>query len=301
MPTLNEARSNVRAFAQKGLDVVNDATLTPAEQKDALDKIDADLKKWQAEVADLEHVDELRKNFVASTGQPVDTFEENGPATSNDTQITKSLGDQFIESAAYKNRQGNRLAGSVELKTTLTEGTVGSPGPGYAIPNAVPNLVPGIVDIKFQELTIADLFPQGTTESPLIRYLVETAVTNAAAAVAEGWPEAGVGPRVRKVDEVLHKIPTFLPISDEMLEDWAQAMSYIDARLGLFVNLALQSSCCSATGPAPTWSACSTGPAWRRRSPRAPRRPPRTTTRWTRSTARSRRSARPRSSNRTRS
>ena len=40
-----------------------------------------------------------------------------------------------------------------------------------------------------------------------------------------------------KVDETLKKIATFLPVSDEMLEDYAQIQSYIDSRLQLFVRL----------------------------------------------------------------
>jgi hypothetical protein len=77
---------------------------------------------------------------------------------------------------------------------------------------------------------------------------VETAVTNAAAAVAEGnlKPESAI--TFSKVDEVLHKIATFLPISDEMLEDWAQTQSYIDARLILFVKLAEEAQLLSGDG-----------------------------------------------------
>ena len=37
--------------------------------------------------------------------------------------------------------------------------------------------------------------------------------------------------------KVLKKIATFLPVSDEMLEDYAQIQSYLDARLALFVRL----------------------------------------------------------------
>ena len=134
--------------------------------------------------------------------------------------------------------KGNFTTGDLEVKTVLTEGTAGVPGPGYMPVAAVPTLLPGIVDLRFRPLVISDLFPGGTTSTPLIRYLVETAVTNAAAATAEGalMPESAL--TFSKVDEVLHKITTFLPISDEMLEDWAQAQSYIDARLILFVKLA---------------------------------------------------------------
>jgi HK97 family phage major capsid protein len=66
---------------------------------------------------------------------------------------------------------------------------------------------------------------------------VETAVTNAAATVAELAlkPESAI--TFSKVDETLKKIATFLPVSDEMLEDFNQIQSYLDARLALFVKL----------------------------------------------------------------
>jgi HK97 family phage major capsid protein len=58
---------------------------------------------------------------------------------------------------------------------------------------------------------------------------------NAAGTVHEGAlaPESALS--FAKVDEVLASIKTFLPISDQMLEDWAQTMSYVDARLILFI------------------------------------------------------------------
>jgi HK97 family phage major capsid protein len=249
MPTLNEARSNVRALAQKGLDVVSDATLTPAEQKEALDKLDADLKQWQKEVADLEHVDEQRKAFLAASGAV------EGPAAdltaAPEAQVTKSLGDQFIESAAYKNRQGNRLAGSVELKTTLTEGTSGTPGGGYAA-TQIPTLLPGVVDIKFRPLVIADLFAQGAVSgNPHVSYLVETTATNAAATVAEAAAKPESALALSLTTENLSKIATTLPVSDEMLEDYDQVRSYINNRLTLFVQITEENQLLTGNGTAP--------------------------------------------------
>src|SRR5947208_14650865 len=50
MPTLTEARDKVRELSKKALDVVESSTMTPAEQKAELDKLDPDLKQWTAEV-----------------------------------------------------------------------------------------------------------------------------------------------------------------------------------------------------------------------------------------------------------
>jgi HK97 family phage major capsid protein len=245
---LTEAKDKVRSLSQKALDVTEDQSLTALEQKAALDKIEPEIKTWTDEVQALLQVEESRKQFLKATGQDVEQA-----AAERDANVGKSIGEQFVQSAGYKGlmergmKGGNWSSGDIEIKTTLTEGTAATPGGGYS-PTAVPNYLPGVVDIRFAELTVADLFPQGATNSPLIRYLVESSLTNAAAAVAEGGlkPESALA--FNKVDEVLHKIATFLPLSDEMLEDWAQAQSYVNSRLSLFVKQAEELQLLSGDG-----------------------------------------------------
>jgi HK97 family phage major capsid protein len=250
MPTLKEAQETVKKLSLDALKVVQATDMTPSEQKAAVDKIEADLKTAQQDVADLQHVEEKRKQFLGVTTEELGArSEEQG------RQNLKSIGTQFVESDGYKNLiksglKGNWSTGQIEIKTTLSEGTVASPGPGNS-PVAIPTLLPGIVDIRFQPLVVADLFAQGTTETPLIRYLVETVATNAAAATSEGaaYPESALA--FDKVDEPLKKIATFLPITDEMLEDWGQAQSYIDGRLKLFVSLTEQGELLTGSGTDP--------------------------------------------------
>lgn len=250
MPTLKEAKDKVREFSQKGLDVFADTHLSAAEMKAKSDDIDVELKRWMAEVNDLESVEERRKQFLANTGAPL---EDAGADKGQQAGTRKSMGQQFVESGGYKGlmqrglKGGQWTTGDIEVKTLLAEGTAGTPLGGYA-PVQTPTVLPGIVDIRFQPLTIADLFPQGTTTTPLIRYLVESAVTNAAAATAEGATKPESALAFTKVDETLHKIATFLPVTDEMLEDFEQIQSYIDARLSLFVRQAEETQLLSGDG-----------------------------------------------------
>lgn len=245
---LKEAQDKVRELSKKALEVAESSSMTAVEQKSALDQIEPDIKKWTDEVQALNYVEEKRKQFESATGQDVERA-----AAEKESSVGKSIGAQFIESAGYKGlverglKGGNWSSGDVELKTTFSEGTAGAPGPGYSTV-ATPTVLPGVVDLKFRPLLVADLFPSGTTSSPLIRYLVETAVTNAAAAVAEGGLKPESALTLSKVDETLHKIATFLPVTDEMLEDYAQAQSYIDARLTLFVKQAEEAQLLSGDG-----------------------------------------------------
>lgn len=231
MPTLTEARDKVRELSKKAIEVVESTTMTPAEQRTELDAIEPDLKKWTGEVRDLEFVANKRKEMFGNT--------EGHDAAEDHDSSAKSWGEQFTASAGYKSllqrglKGGKWSSGDIELKATLTEGAGGA---GAAL-IATPTVLPGVVEQMFAQLVVADLFPQSATVSPLIRYLVETAVTNAAATVAEGGlkPESAIA--FDKEDETLHKIATFLPVSDEMLEDWAQIQGYINGRLQLFVRI----------------------------------------------------------------
>jgi HK97 family phage major capsid protein len=76
-------------------------------------------------------------------------------------------------------------------------------------------------------------------------------VTNAAAATRKAAlkPESALA--FTNVDEPLRKIATFLPVTDEMLEDFAQIQSYIDNRLSLFVQIAEEAQLLSGNGTAP--------------------------------------------------
>lgn len=248
MPTLLEAKDKVRELSKKALETVEDSAMSTTDKKTALDKIEPEIKTWTDEVQSLERFENSRQELLKTLSPAADTDPasavKGGDGATMPTLHRKSLGEQFIDSKGYKDllesgisgKTGRWTSGGVELKTALTEGTTGSPGPGNSLV-ATPTVLPGIVGLEFQPLSVADLFPSGSTESPLLRYLVETAVTNAAATVAELGlkPESAI--TFSKVDETLRKIATFLPVSDEMLEDYNQIQSYLDARLQLFVKL----------------------------------------------------------------
>ncbi len=251
MPTLKEAKEKVRTLSVRALEVAEDATTykTFAEQKAALDPLEAEIKTWIAEVKDLEELEERKKAFRQNTGGSFD----DAPAAERNAAVAKSFGAQFVESKGYKGLaergfDGKWTSGGVEIKAPFFEGTDDAPGAGNAPVAIAPNVLPGIVGLPFAPLTIADLFPSGQTNSPLIRYLVETLAQNGADTVAEGdlKPESAL--EFDKVSETLHKIATFLPISDEMLEDWAQTRSYIDARLELFVKQAEEAQLLTGDG-----------------------------------------------------
>lgn len=249
MPTLAEARDKVRDLASKSLAVYEDSNLTSAEKRTRMDAMQADLKTWQQEVADLEHVEEQRKALNASLGaNPTTPVPDEGA-------VGKSLGEQFTSSPRFKtfSRGGRWSSGGIELsvpggqlgtKATFTEGA-GAAG------LVVPQYSQQVVDILFRRLTIAQLYPSGTLSSPTYVYPKESTVTNAAAAVAEGATKPASDLNVVQVTEKLTKIANTLKVSDETLEDIPASQSYVNGRLVLFVQLAEEDQLLNGSGTAP--------------------------------------------------
>lgn len=87
-----------------------------------------------------------------------------------------------------------------------------------------------------EDRSTADLMLQGTTQAQVLSYYVETTFTNSAAETAEGAlkPESAIDFTLR-TDNVV-KIATWLPTTDEMLEDVPAFESYLRERLGFMVK-----------------------------------------------------------------
>ena len=112
----------------------------------------------------------------------------------------------------------------------------------------------GILPLPQRELTIADLLAPGTTDSNMVGYMKETSVTNAAAAVAEGAEKPESTIVFDGVTDPVRKIATWIPVTDEMLEDVPAFRAYLDARLRLFVQLAEDDQLLNGDGTAPNFS-----------------------------------------------
>lgn len=209
------------------------------------DRIHADLTAAQAEWKMLTDFEESRKSIrslLGDGGAPPD--DKNAERILSEHEIMnrreaaiKSLGEQWTSSKAYKDHTETGRKGwsdSVEIKTTLGEGT-GLPGNAAVV---TPTVLPGVTSLLFAQLTVADLLPSGSIDMPNLRYIVETAVTNAAATVAESGTKPVSDLTLGVVDDRLRKIATLLQVTDEMLSDVSFIQSYIDNRLTLFVKIA---------------------------------------------------------------
>lgn len=169
---------------------------------------------------------------------------------------SKTLGDAFVKSQGYQALMKRGLVGAWtsgpiafgqklnddDGLTVVTES--GSNIFGGGENTLQPQVIPGIQGPVEQRLTVADLLGQGTTSTNAIVYLKETVTVNGAMTstgarlTSEGADKPASELDFDKVTVGVDKIATFLPISDEMLEDQPQVASYINGRLALFVRQA---------------------------------------------------------------
>ena len=196
------------------------------------------------------------------------------PATAPEQATT--LGDAVVLSEqfqALKSRGfgGKWSTGPIEVKGLDYRSIMRTPPAGMKAnvtetlsPIVVPQYQPGIVETLFRRLTVQDLLATGTTDSNQVTYAQETTATNAAAATLEAAAKPESAIVLALVNEPVRKVATFLPVSDEMLEDVGQIRSYLDSRLTLFVQHAMEAQLLNGTGTAPQFGACCSGRGSRR-------------------------------------
>jgi HK97 family phage major capsid protein len=204
------------------------------------------LKEKRGEVQNAidtrKRVEDVGKSMVID-GEGKTSESEDGEVISA-SRKARSMGEAFVKSDGYKRLReqgitGSWSTGSVEieggLKALLSTTGAGADTAGGALITA--DTQPGILEKLFQRLTVADLMAAGQTSSNLVRYMRETIATSGAAGVAEGADKPESQLEFDAVDEPVKKIATFLPVTDEMIEDVPALQSYINARLALFVRM----------------------------------------------------------------
>ncbi len=246
--TEKELRATEELMEEKADQVEQILAKAESEDRDPTDKEMQDITDLNREIKGLKQRQDELKSLVDVQQQ----VRERGKALEDITEVSvgetreepKSLGRQFVESKGYKDLfESGAPSGqtwstgpiAIDEKATLTT------TPGTAL--TPPVYQPGIVETLYERLTVADLLASGLTTGNQLRYVREgtggtagAGVTNAAAAVAEGAAKPESSLAFEEVTDPVKKIATWLPASDEMLEDAPQIESYINQRLSLFVR-----------------------------------------------------------------
>jgi len=240
-----KAKEITTAAAQAGRPVSDEEEV---QLKGYLSQVDI-LKEKRKEI--LTSIDTRARVDDAGSALFVAEDEVQGKAEVPDHLRARSLGDAFVKSEGYKGLVDRGLNGdwSTGLIDIETKALLDLPAAGGSTGNVIaPQYEPGVLPKLFQRLTVADLMAAGVASSGTVRYLVESVATNAAAATAEGASKPESTLDLDSVDESVKKISTFLPVTEEMLEDGPAIQSYIDARLALFVQIAEEAALLYGSG-----------------------------------------------------
>lgn len=157
----------------------------------------------------------------------------------------KSLGEHFTASQAFKGRQGSvgpEAHLDIEVKALMTTGA------GWA-PQVT--RTGRVVEFATRPIQIIDLIPGNTTAQSAIKYMEETTFVNNASEVTEGGQYAEGQLQLTERISPVQKIGVWLPVTDEQLEDEAQAQGYIDNRLPFMIRQRLDFQILSGNGTSP--------------------------------------------------
>ena len=157
----------------------------------------------------------------------------------------KSVGELFTESQAYKGRNGGigpEAHLDIEVKTLMTTSA------GWA-PEVL--RTGQVVDFATRPIQVIDLVPAGETSQASVQYMEETTFTNAAAETAEGGTYAESALALTERTVVVRKIATFLPVTDEQLDDVPMIRGYLDQRLPFMVRQRLDGQVLTGNGTPP--------------------------------------------------
>lgn len=257
-PALDEAEGRLKSkrdelggiFAEAGADIdfskvksVSGATTSRdvAAHVRALNDEMTDIAK---EVSDLQAAKKAaeanRAGYAPEAGEGGDT--KGGGVQTLDH---KSFGELFTKSEAYRD-QGYKAHRSANLDISLK--TLFQTTAGWA-PEVL--RTGRVVESAQRPVQVADIIPQTTTSQAAIKYMEETTFTNAAVETAEGTTYQESALALTEKLSAVQKIATFIPVTDEQLEDEAQASGYLNNRLPFFLRQRLDTQIINGNGTAP--------------------------------------------------
>lgn len=223
-----------------------------AEEKGAIEAILVEAKGIKARIDaasnDASMMAEIARLTEGLATRPARTVAADRPAL-------RSIGAQFVQNEAYrrfiagKGHQSNAAWSSpaVDCETEFMATTLDtSSGSGGQL--IIPDTRPGFIPLLFKRLVVADLIAPGTTDSNVIQFMKETTFTNAAAAVAQGAAKPESTLVFAAATSAVQKIAHWIPVTEEMLEDYAQTQSVIDARLRLGLALTEEDQLLNGSG-----------------------------------------------------
>ena len=224
----------------KIFDSVQDLSELSSDQKEEIKKRNDELAELGGKITELTELEEkknsLKEEMESSkkvSGMPVYGEPE--------VDEPKSLGQQFLDSNAYKSFVDHGLKNiPMETKTTVTTSV-------WTRDTIYQQVIPAI---EPDPNPVLDLVDSINTDQTTYYFLRETA-TNNAAETAEGSAAPEDAFSYTAITAPVAKFITTLPITAELLEDQAGARAYFDGRLANHVLQRLEKEFIGGNGTSP--------------------------------------------------
>ena len=267
MPTLLQKKQEELAEKNKKLKTVFDEagsdrdfskiTSLGTEVKTDEEKVDR-IKQMNSELTDLgKEVEELlalditeksvrdREAILTKAVKDVVHPGDGAIGGAYDPEAVKSLGQQFLESDAYKTKNVSSMFfkdRDMDIKT-LMETTAGFS------PESVRSglILPAVT----RPIQVTDLIPSGSINQAAEVYMEQTTRTNNAAEVAEGSAYGEAAFVYTERTEAVKKVGVWLPITDEQLQDEARISSIINDDLRFMLRQRLDTQILTGDGVSP--------------------------------------------------
>jgi len=198
-----------------------------------------------------EHMSATADKSVSEDMRPVNRPNFGGnPLGQRALTPVKGVGEQLVESKEYQDFLRSHSRGSesasitldVSLKTLMLTTT------GWPVESTRSSLV---VPYATRQPEITDVIPTVSTTQNAFVYMEQTTFTNTAAETAEGAlkPEATLA--LTEKTSPVRKIPVWIPVTDEQLEDVPGIQEWIENQLAFMVRQRLDSQIVNGTGVTP--------------------------------------------------
>lgn len=236
------------------------------ETLNLIDSLEAVLSRKQS---DEQNITRMREKLAQrKPATPMVHGEPTREASGERRRERKTIGQQFAESPEYRAqfpaghvysqnmvpRVGITFDYNHREQRALLQGADANSGGALVVNDRIPT----IVDIRQRQLTFLDLVTRLKTDSDTIEWPKETTFTNNAAAVAEATATTGTSglkPETAlafvNVTSPVQTVAHWVPVTTRMLADYSGIRGYIDARLMLGLDLALETALLSGNGSSP--------------------------------------------------
>ena len=170
-------------------------------------------------------------------------FEANkGPVT------FKSALTEAIENGALEPLKKGHRSAEIVLKADMK---ISSDFTGDVI---APTRVDGVKFDPSKVSHIREILPIGSTDSDVVRYVKETAYSDGASFKSEGATLGQTDFELEAKDANVRKLGTYLRVSEEMLDDYKQLVSYLSARVPSKIMAVEDNAILNGNGSAPNLS-----------------------------------------------